>query len=65
MLVRNAQGNIEDVTPTRQGAETALAAEARVLAQEIRRVRDGHADPDVRLLADAILKLGQLVYQGR
>ncbi len=65
MLVRNAQGNLEDVTPTRQGAETTLAAEARVLAQEVRRIRDANPDPDVRTLADAILKLGQLVYQGR
>lgn len=65
MLVRNAQGNLEDVTPVRQGAETALGAEARVLVQEIRRIKNNSEDPEVRLLAEAILKLGALVYQGR
>ena len=65
MLVRNAQGNLEDVTPTRQGQETALGAEARILVREVKRIRDESSDPDMRILAEAILRIGQLVYQGR
>ena len=65
MLVRNAQGNLEDVTPVRQGQETDLGAEARVLMQQIRWIKNNSDNPEARLLAEAILKIGALVYAGR
>lgn len=65
MLVRNSDGNLEEVTPTRQGQESVLAAEARVLVQEVKRIRDNSESAELRTLADAVIRLGQLVYQGR
>lgn len=65
MLVRNAQGNLEDQAPAKQGQESDAAAEARELLKQVRRVRNTSDDPEKRQLADALIALAAYVYQGR
>ncbi len=57
MLKRNAQGSLEDVAVPRTGQETQDQADARALLAEVRRLRDEHPDPEIRLLSDALLTL--------
>ena len=56
-MLTSTKNGIEDVEPTRVGAETVVAARGRALALEVRRIRDNSTDPDMRILADAILFL--------
>lgn len=65
MLIVNAQGNLEDQTPAKQGQESDAASEARELMKQVKRIRDKSDDPALRILADAIMRIGAYVYQGR
>lgn len=65
MMLSRTKNGVESIAPTRIGAETDVAAHGRELARLARAIRDNHPDDDVRVIADAVLLLGALVYANR